>query len=106
MKSLVLASALTLSFAANAHLVEETNSNIRYVGDTEYAGFCKAVIEDNVAMFKSKLAHKVGTIAPSRRAVLKKLTSEEGMSCNGESLVDFSKQYNATQVNAYLTSAI
>ena len=106
MKSFILATTLTMAFTANAHLSNDVESKVRYVGDVEYAGFCQAVVEDNVAKLKTKIAHKVGTIAASRKDVLKKLTAEDGMSCNGESLVEFSKQYNAEQVSAYLNSAI
>lgn len=106
MRSLILATSLTLAFTANAHLSNNVENNVRYVGNIDYVGFCKAVVEDDVALLKAKVAHKVGTIALSRRGVLKKLTAEDGMSCNGESLIEFSEQYHAEQVKAYLTTAI
>lgn len=107
MKSLILAAALTTAFTANARLANDTESKVKFVGDIAYAGFCRAVVQDDVSLLKANLAVKVGSIAPSRRQVLRKLTAKNnGMTCNGNSLVEFSEKYNAEQVNAYLTSKI
>lgn len=103
MKSFILAATMTLAFSANAHMGE---TEVRYVGDTEYAGFCRAVVENDVTKLKSRVAHKVGKVAENRRAVVRKLVAEDGMACNGDNLIAFSEKYGADEVSSYLKSML
>lgn len=76
---------------------------IKYAGDMEYSNFCEAVVKDDVDMLKQGIRNKIGRVASSSKGVLKKLISDDGMSCNGVDLVAFSKQRNASQVSKYLS---
>ena len=101
-----MALGLSMLFAAAvANAGMKPSKEVRFVGDVNYSTFCKAAVEDNVTMLKRALTQKVGDVAPSRRAVLKKLVAEDGMSCDGFSLVEFSKQRGAQDVYAFLTQA-
>ena len=78
---------------------------VRYAGDLAYKNFCEAVVKDDVNMFKRSVKDKVGLIANTSQAVLKKLTASNGIECNGADLVSFSEQRKASQVYQYLSNA-
>ena len=96
-------SVLVAASAATAGM--KPAKEVRFVGDLSYSSFCKAAVEDDVELLKRSLSQKVGDVASHRRAVLKRLIAENGMSCDGISLVEFSKQRGANDVYAYLTEA-
>lgn len=102
MKSILPLAALLVAVNANAHLKTET-AEYRFAGDMEYSSFCKAVVENDLDLFKRTISNKVGTLAGSRKDVVRKLVSEDGMTCNGANLVEFSMQREASDVHAYLT---
>lgn len=106
MKKLVLSVALLTSVSANAAMTSQTEKAYSFIGDKDYAGFCQAVVQNDVKMLKAKVARKVGEIAGSRKNVVKRLVAENGVTCNGASLVEFSKQYQADDVHAYLSAAL
>lgn len=106
MKSIILATSLTLAASANVFASNESTSNIRYVGDVEFASYCAAVVEDNVSMLKKAISSQVGSVAMNRRGVLRKVVAAEGVSCNGISLIEFSEQYKASEVNTFLTTSL
>jgi hypothetical protein len=41
-----------------------------FVGDTEYAGFCKAALRNNVQLFKRAVRSQIGYLASSKQEVL------------------------------------
>ena len=102
-KAILIASSCLLS--ANSAIAKETSRPAHYVGDLQYASFCRAVVLDDVRVLRASLSRQVGRIAGSHRAVLRRVTEEDGLKCNGESLIDFSKSRNASNVFAYLTYA-
>ncbi|WP_416306553.1 hypothetical protein [Neptunicella sp. SCSIO 80796] len=93
-------SALTATVSAETNVT--TSEGYKLVGDMKFSSFCKAVLNDDVLLLKHSLARKVGSVASSRRDVLRKLIAEDGMTCDGASLVDFAKQREATEVHAYI----
>ncbi|NCP65079.1 MAG: DUF3718 domain-containing protein [Paraglaciecola sp.] len=100
-----LATLLAMSaFAAHAHM--ESTLSYKFKGDQAYSNFCKAVLTDDVDLLKRSIRSKVGDVATSRKEVLRKLISTDGMTCNDISLVEFSKQREAKEVYAYLTEAL
>lgn len=103
MKKFVVASLAALSLNAVAH--ESHEKNYVFKGDRSYAGFCKAAANDNVKLLRRSFANKVGVVAGSKRDVYRILLTPENLTCNGVSLVEFSKQRNAEQVLAYLQTA-
>ena len=74
------------------------------MGDTQFAGFCKAIVLDDVKVLRSSLSRNVGRIGASQREVLRLVTSEDGLTCNGISLIDFAVERDASAVREYLTS--
>jgi hypothetical protein len=99
-------SAISMAFfALNASAKLGSVNKVQYAGDLEYKNFCEAVVKDDVNMLKRSVRNKVGLVASSSQAVLKKLTASNGMACNGVDLVSFSEQRNASQVYQYLSNA-
>ncbi|MCC2615536.1 DUF3718 domain-containing protein [Aestuariibacter halophilus] len=88
-------------FMQNA-MANSDGGKYHFVGDLRYADFCKAVVEDDVSMMRRALGRKIGTVAESRKGVLRLLTSDSGMTCNGRSLIDFTRQREAMAIHAYL----
>jgi len=99
----ILLSALTLGLSSQTFAAEPPQG-VRFVGETQFAGFCKAVINDDIKVLRSSLSRNVGRIGASQREVLRMVTSEEGLTCNGSSLIEFSIERDATAVLEYLTS--
>ena len=97
--ALVVTSAMAFSVSAAA-----PQKDVRFVGETQFAGFCKAIINDDIKVLRSSLSRNVGRIGASQREVLRMVTSEEGLTCNGSSLIEFSVERDANAVYEYLTS--
>lgn len=101
----VLVGILAISACtANAHMKSE--DTYRFSGDREYSGFCKAVVTNDLDMFKRSVRSKVGNVASNRKDVLRKLLSVNGMQCNGIDLIKFAKQREASEVYVYLTEQV
>lgn len=98
----VLAATATVAFSINASAAPQ--KDVRFVGETQFAGFCKAIINDDVRVLRSSLSRNVGRIGASQREVLRMVTSEEGLTCNGSSLIEFSVKRHADAVHDYLMS--
>ncbi len=102
---LVKAALVTATFAftisANA---AAPHKQVRFVGETQFAGFCKAVVNDDIKVLRASLSRNVGRIGASHREVLRTVTSEEGLTCNGSSLIEFSVERDANAVHEYLTT--
>ncbi|MFT4807671.1 MAG: hypothetical protein ACI9LX_000992 [Paraglaciecola sp.] len=92
-------------FALNANAKLGSTDKVKYAGDLGYKKFCEAVVKDDVNMLKRSVRDKVGLVANSSQAVLKKLIASNGMECNGVDLVSFSEQRKASQVYQYLSNA-
>ena len=105
MKKLTLAAvaALTLSAGVSAH--EAHDKEFVFKGDNAFASFCRAVTQDNVRLIHNSFKNKIGVVAMSKKDVYRKLLDSQNLSCNGKGLVEFSKEYNAEDVLAYLESA-
>jgi len=97
-----LAATAALAFAVNANAAPE--KDVRFVGETQFSGFCKAVVLDDIKVLRSNLARNVGRIGASQREVLRMVTAEDGLTCNGVNLIKFSVERDANSVHEYLTS--
>lgn len=106
MKAISKSLAVLLTVTAVATPAVAADKQYRFIGDTQFAGFCKAVATDDVRALRVNLSRNVGRIAATEREVLRMLTSEEGVTCNGADLVDFSVQRDATAVHDFLVSRI
>lgn len=98
-----LIATATLSFAVNASAAA-TQKEVRFIGETEFAGFCKAIINDDIRTLRSSLSRSVGRIGDSQRQVLRVITSDTGLTCNGSNLIDFSVERGADSVHEFLIS--
>tara|TARA_R110000868_G_scaffold201174_8_gene448756 strand:- start:648 stop:971 length:324 start_codon:yes stop_codon:yes gene_type:complete len=98
----VVVAAASLSFTANAAL--EGSKNVKYVGDTEFASFCKAAVNNDADLFKRSVSRQVGVIASSKQRVLDVVLNAENVSCAGKGLVEFSESRQATEVVNFINS--
>jgi hypothetical protein len=104
MKKLIGVSALSLVLCAlNAQAKLGSKGEIKYAGDLSYSNFCEAIVKDDVRMLKRNVNRKLGIVASTKREVLKRLISEDGMACNGVDLISFSEQRKSTEVYKYLS---
>ena len=101
MKTLLVIALLAVAGTSEAAM---KTSPSKYTGDTAYSGFCKAVVNDDLALLKRNIVQKIGVISDSRKGVMRKLLSETGMTCNGMDLIRFSMQRDASEVYAYLSA--
>ncbi|QJR79433.1 DUF3718 domain-containing protein [Alteromonas pelagimontana] len=107
MKALVkksLAVAVSVAALSSPAFAATPAKDVRFVGDTQFSGFCKAIVMDDVRVLRSSLARNVGRLAASQREVLRMVTSEEGLTCNGASLIEFSVERDANAVHEFLTA--
>lgn len=100
-RNIIATVALTIVGASAAH-GEVTADNVKFIGDTEFSGFCNAVIKDDLRLLRSAASRNVGLIGSSRREVLRAVSSGEGVTCNGVTLLEFSESRDATRVYNFL----
>ncbi|MFT6777581.1 MAG: hypothetical protein ACJAV1_001500 [Paraglaciecola sp.] len=103
MKKLIALSMVLCAMNASAKL--SSPANVKYAGDLDYKKFCEAVVKDDVNMFKRSVRKKIGVLANNNQSVLKHLTAQDGMECNGVDLMSFSQQRKASNVYKYLSDA-
>ena len=99
----VVVSAACLSFNANAAL--QGAKNVKYVGDTEFASFCKAAVTNDVNLFKRAVSRQVGVLANSKQKVLDLVLDSNNVSCAGKGLTEFSENRQATDVVNFIQAA-
>jgi hypothetical protein len=105
MKSTLIA-GVAVSLMSTAALADSPADGVRFIGDTQFASFCKAVVKDDIRLLRSSVARSVGVIGVSQRDVLRLVTTDNGVTCNGISLIDFSKQRHANSVYHYIETRI
>ncbi|NMH58656.1 DUF3718 domain-containing protein [Alteromonas ponticola] len=81
-------------------------NNVRFVGQTEYAGFCQAVVEDDVKVLKKNASRQVGRLASSQEAVISLVMADDGLRCNGDNLVTFAERRGARTVHDFLQARL
>lgn len=99
MKKLVLATLFSVSFASFTNAAEK---EVKFVGDLAYAGFCKAVVNDNVGMFKRSVRQFVGPLGGTKQDVLERVLRNDNVQCSGKGIAQFAEQRDAKNVVAYL----
>ena len=102
MKKLALTAIAAMVFGSQAIAHEAHDTQFVFQGDKSYASFCRAVTEDNVKLIHNSFRNKVGIVATNKKEVFRKLMDSDNLTCNGKGLVEFSKQYDASGVLAYL----
>lgn len=83
---------------------EAPSKKFSFVGDTQYAGFCKAAITNNVNLFKRAVRTQVGSLATNRKDVLEIVLDENNVQCAGVGIAEFSEQRNATEVVEFIAN--
>lgn len=94
---------LTLKNSQATPKIEQASSKYKFVGDRDYASFCKSAINNDLGQFKRAIKSKVGRLASSREEVLNIALEGENISCDGVSLAEFFEKNNATNVLDYIT---
>jgi hypothetical protein len=95
---------LSSQVTANESVSKVQYDGLAFAGDVNSYKFCKAVLTDDVMMLKRALNVKADRIAPNanRRAVLKEVTTERGVLCNEQNLVEFARNQGASNVYEYI----
>ncbi|MDU0356243.1 hypothetical protein RS130_22250 [Paraglaciecola aquimarina] len=101
--SVDVANYLTSTDSQSTPEVQQASSKYKFVGDSEFASFCKSAINNDLGQFKRALSRQVGNIASSRQKVLDIALEGNNISCGGVSLTEFFEQNNATNVLEYIT---
>lgn len=91
-------------FAAASTEQDSMTHAVKYTGDTKFASFCKAVIENSVSSIRQSANRSIGEVTPSRRGVIRVVSADDGVTCNGKTLIEFSVEKNATDVHAFLVA--
>lgn len=105
MKKLTVAALAALSLCTAVSATESHDKEFIFKGDNAFASFCRAVTQDNVRLIHNSFKNKIGVVASSKKDVYRKLLDAQNLSCNGKGLVEFSKEYKAEDVLAYLETA-
>ncbi|WP_158971242.1 hypothetical protein [Paraglaciecola sp. L3A3] len=101
--SVEVANYLTSNGRQSTPEVEQASSKYKFVGDQNFASFCKSAINNDLSQFKRAISRQVGNIASSRQRVLDIALEGNNISCGGVSLSEFVEQNNATNVLEYIT---
>ncbi|MFT6897967.1 MAG: hypothetical protein ACJA13_002381 [Paraglaciecola sp.] len=105
MKKLLLSVVVaTACFSLNANATMQDAKQFKFVGDTQYSGFCEAVITDNVDLFKNNIVQLKHLLSGNKREVLETVLKAKTISCSEQNLVSFSQQRNATNILAFIAS--
>jgi hypothetical protein len=74
----------------------------KFSGDLAFAGFCKAVLHNDVSMLRRNVSQQVGRVAATSRGVYRSLLDTDGVTCAGQDLITFSETRRADDIVAYL----
>lgn len=102
MKKFALATIVAAAISGQVMATESHDTQFVFKGDKSYASFCRAITQDNVRLIHNSFKNKVGIVAQNRKDVFRKLMDSNNLTCNGKDLVEFSKEYKADEVMAYL----
>ena len=105
-KMMKLIASLSLCLSASASAALSTDNSVekyRFIGDLKYANYCKAILTDDVSMMKKSIRRSVGDIAGNEKRVLRILLSDNGVKCDGESIVEFSVNRKASNIYSYIS---
>ncbi|MFQ3235573.1 MAG: hypothetical protein ACI9C4_001132 [Paraglaciecola sp.] len=106
MKNLLLSVVVAAAcFSLNANATVQSAKQFKFVGVTELAGFCEAIVTDNVDLFKMNLAQHKRILSGNKLEALNTALKAKTVSCSNQDLVSFSQQRNATNILAFIDSA-
>lgn len=102
--SVVVATACAC-FSLNAVAAMQGGKQFKLVGDTEFAGFCKAIVRNNVDLFKKNVAQQTGALTVTKSQTLDAVLDAMISSCADQDLVTFSQERNPPKVLSLIDSA-
>ncbi|MGS2721806.1 hypothetical protein [Paraglaciecola aestuariivivens] len=104
MKTRILTTVLltaTLSMSASASM--KNSNKFKFVGDTEYAGLCKAAATNDLHKFKINLKQQSFRLNTNQGQLLSWLANADSFQCAGQGIVAFAQQRGSTDVANYIT---
>lgn len=104
MKKVILATLFSAAVSFTATASNAPAKNVKFVGDTHYATFCKAVINNDVKLFKIALNRFVGELGTSQKRVLSRVLANNSVTCAGQDLVNFAQSRNATAIDSFIST--
>ncbi|MFT4938914.1 MAG: hypothetical protein ACI88A_001946 [Paraglaciecola sp.] len=81
-----------------------STTKFSFIGDTQFAGFCKAAVTNNVKLFKRAVRTQIGSLAPSRKEVLELVLDANNVQCAGMGISEFSEKRNATEIVEFIAN--
>ena len=87
---------------AKATVETASTSKYKFVGDKNFANFCKSAVTNNVDLFKRALSRQIGSLGFSNKEVMKKVLEADNVTCSGESLGEFFESRDASNVMSYI----
>ncbi|MFT5839112.1 MAG: hypothetical protein ACI9UT_001614, partial [Flavobacteriales bacterium] len=79
-----------------------STSKYQFVGDKNFKNFCKSAVTNNVDLFKRAISRQIGNLGFSKQQVMDKVLQADNVTCDGESLGEFFKSREATNVMSYI----
>ena len=87
---------------ADAKVETASTSKYKFVGDRNFKNFCKSAVTNNVNLFKRALSSQIGGLGFTKKEVMGKVLQDDNVTCAGESLGEFFKSREATEVMSYI----
>lgn len=107
MKKLLLSVVVaTACLSVNATAAMQGTKQFKFVGDTEFAGFCEAIVMNDLELFKKNIAKQAAVMGISRRQTLNAVMDPRTVTCADSGLLSFAQQRNATEVLALISGAV
>jgi hypothetical protein len=88
--------------SVKAKVATASTNKYKFVGDRDFKNFCKSAVTNNVAMFKRALSSQIGALGFNTKEVMGKVLEADNVTCAGESLGEFFKSREATEVLGYI----
>jgi hypothetical protein len=105
MKKLLLTTICAATLSLNASASLKSANNFKFVGDTQYAGFCEAAATNDLDLFKKNVKQHGFRLSASKDKMIALLASGDHFQCANQNLVEFSESRGSQDVVDYLTGA-
>ena len=105
MKKLLLTTICAATLSLNASASLKSANNFKFVGDTQYAGFCEAAATNDLDLFKKNVKQHGFRLSASKDKMIALLASGDHFQCANQNLVEFSESRGSQDVVEYLTGA-
>ncbi len=96
---IVIFAALSNSLSADSFLRERS---VKYVGEQEARGICRAVVDDDAQDLKRNLLRYKNQLVYGYTYVLRDKAISGNFTCNGKDLLTFANEIGAQNISDYL----